>query len=84
MTGYLFGGWIKKLASSFQDQDRKVVIFMDNCPAHPEIKILTNMNLIFFTTKHDICDSTDRPRCNTKSESPLPKTNRSSIHQIFG
>ena len=47
MTGYLFGEWIKKLASSFQDQDRKVVIFMHNCPAHPEIKIFTNISLIF-------------------------------------
>ena len=47
MTGDLFGEWIRKLDSSFQAQDRKVVLLIDNCMAHPEIKDLTNVNLIF-------------------------------------
>ena len=47
MTGDLFGEWIRKLDSSFRAQDRKVVLLIDNCPAHPEIKNLTNINLIF-------------------------------------
>ena len=47
MTGDLFGVWIRKLDSSLRVQDRKVVLFIDNCPAHPEIKKLTNINLIF-------------------------------------
>ena len=47
MTGDLFGEWIRKLDSSLRAQDRKVVLLIDNCPAHPEIKNLTNTNLIF-------------------------------------
>ena len=47
MTEDLFGEWIRKLDSSFRAQDRKVVLLIDNCPAHPEIKNLTNINLIF-------------------------------------
>ena len=47
MTGGLFGEWARKLDSSFQAQDRKVLTLIGNCPAHPEIKSLTNINLIF-------------------------------------
>ena len=47
MTGDLFGDWIRKLDSSFRAQDRKVVLLINNRPVHPEIKNLTNMNLIF-------------------------------------
>ena len=47
MTGDLFGKWMRKFDSSFRAQDRKVVLLIDNCPVHPEIKNLTNINLIF-------------------------------------
>ena len=44
MTGVLFEEWVKKLDSSFRSQCRKVALLRDNCPAHPEIKSLTNIN----------------------------------------
>ena len=47
MTRHLFGEWVRKLHSSFRAQDRKVIILIDNYPAHPEVKNLTNINLIF-------------------------------------
>ena len=47
MTQDLFGEWVRKLDSSFQAQDRKVVLLINNCAAHPEIKNLANINLIF-------------------------------------
>ena len=47
MTGDLFGEWIKKVDSSFRAENRKVILLIDNCPAHPEIKNLTHINLIF-------------------------------------
>ena len=47
MTGVLFEEWVRKLDSSFQAQSRKVALLTDNCPAHPEIKNLTNINMIF-------------------------------------
>ena len=37
MTGDLFGKWIIKLDSFFRAQDSKVVLFIGNCPTHPEI-----------------------------------------------
>ena len=47
MTGVLFDEWVRKLDSFFRAQSRKVAHLIDNCPAHPEIKNLTNINLIF-------------------------------------
>ena len=47
MTGVLFEEWVSKLDSCIRAQSRKVVPLIDNCPAHPEIKNLTNINLIF-------------------------------------
>ena len=47
MTGDLFTEWVKKLDSSFRAQDRKVVLLVDNFPAHPHIEGLSNINLIF-------------------------------------
>ena len=47
MTGVLFEEWIRKLDSSFRAQSREVTLLIDNCPAHPEIKNLTNIKLIF-------------------------------------
>ena len=47
MTGGLFGECVRKLYSSFRAQYRKVVLLINKCPAHPEMKNLTNINLIF-------------------------------------
>ena len=47
MTGVLFEEWVRKLDSSFRAQSRRVALLIDNCLAHPEIKNLTNINLIF-------------------------------------
>ena len=47
MSGDHFGDWIRKLDSSFWAQDIKVVLLINKCPAHPETKNLTNIDLIF-------------------------------------
>ena len=47
ITGVLFEEWVKKLDSSFPAQSRKAAFLIDNCPAHSEVKNLTNFNLIF-------------------------------------
>ena len=46
MTGVSFEEWVRKLDLSFRAQSRKVALLIDNFPAHPEIKNLTNINLI--------------------------------------
>ena len=47
ITGVLFEELVRKLDSPFRDQSRKVALLIDNFPAYPEIKNLTNINLIF-------------------------------------
>jgi len=47
MTGDLFEEWVRGLDTSFRAQNRKIVLLIDNCPAHPEINNLTNINLVF-------------------------------------
>ena len=47
ITGVLFEEWVRKLDSFFRAQSRKVSLLIDNCPTHPEIKNLTNINLTF-------------------------------------
>ena len=46
MAEVLFEELVRKLDSSFQAQSRRVALLIDNYPAHPEIKNLTNINLI--------------------------------------
>jgi len=48
MTGSLFIEWVQQLNCKFVKQKRKVLLFVDNCPAHPKEIILTNIKLVFF------------------------------------
>jgi hypothetical protein len=47
MTGELFTSWLMKLDKQFHRQNRKVVMVIDNCPAHPKIKGLKSIELAF-------------------------------------
>ena len=47
MAGVLLEEWVREVYSSFRAQSRKVALLIDNCAAHPEIKNLMNINLIF-------------------------------------
>ena len=47
MAGVLFEEWVRKLDSSFRPQSKKVALLIDSCPAHPKIKNLMKINLIF-------------------------------------
>lgn len=50
MTGEIFGNWIKAIDKEMKAQKRKIVMFVDNCPAHPPAigKTLKNVELVFF------------------------------------
>ena len=55
MTADIFIGWLKKLDKKFQRQNRKVVMIVDNCPAHPHVRGLRATGLVFLppnTTSH--------------------------------
>ncbi|XP_005400967.1 PREDICTED: tigger transposable element-derived protein 4 [Chinchilla lanigera] len=48
MTSDIFEQWMQKLDEKFQAQQRRVVIFVDSFPAHPEVKNLKSIELAFF------------------------------------
>ena len=45
MDGTLFEEWLHELNRKFEMQGRKVVMKVDNCPAHPEVSGLKAINL---------------------------------------
>ena len=48
MTADVFEQWMQKLDERFQAQQRRVVIFVESSPAHPEVKNLKSIELAFF------------------------------------
>lgn len=50
MTTDIFTGWVKKLDKQMTTQKRKIVLFIDNCTAHPgDINsVLNNVKVVFF------------------------------------
>ncbi|CAI6349299.1 unnamed protein product [Macrosiphum euphorbiae] len=48
MTGSLIIEWVQQLNCKFVKQKRNVLLFVDNCPAHPKEITLTNIKLVFF------------------------------------
>lgn len=59
MTTFLFNEWLLKLDRRMKMQQRKIVMFLDNCPAHGKPK-LDNVRLVFMppntTAKLQPCD----------------------------
>ena len=47
MTGDLFEEWLRLQNQKFRLQNRKICLFIDNCPAHPTLH-LSNIRLVFF------------------------------------
>ncbi|XP_062055045.1 tigger transposable element-derived protein 4 [Lepus europaeus] len=48
MTSDIFEQWMQTLDEKFQAQQRRVVIFVESLPAHPEVKNLKSIELAFF------------------------------------
>ncbi|GFO31780.1 tigger transposable element-derived protein 6 [Plakobranchus ocellatus] len=47
MIGSIFEEWVRKLDWNFPLQGRSVVLFIDNCSAHPQITGLSAVKLVF-------------------------------------
>ncbi|KAI0221967.1 Tigger transposable element-derived protein 6, partial [Lamellibrachia satsuma] len=60
MTSVLFKEWLDKLNSKMKLQGRNILLFVDNCGAHPEVK-LTNVKMVFLppntTSRLQPCDA---------------------------
>jgi len=48
MTAELFSNWLKKLDQYFAKKNKKVLLFVDNCPAHPKDVELEFLKVVFF------------------------------------
>ena len=47
MNSEIFEEWVRKLNRKFRADDRKIALIIDNCPAHPSISNLTNVQIVF-------------------------------------
>ena len=47
MNSEIFEEWVRKNDRKFRTDDRKIALIIDNCPAHPSISNLNNIQLIF-------------------------------------
>ena len=47
MKSFLFHEWVKELDKTFKKENRKVVLIVDNCPAHPITEGLRAVELVF-------------------------------------
>ena len=55
MDGTLFEEWLHELQRKFEMQRRKVVMIVDNCPAHSEVLGLKAINLQFLPPNTTFC-----------------------------
>ena len=54
MDGTLFEEWLRKL-DKFEMQGRKIIMIVDNCPAHPEVSGLKAIKLQFLPPNATSC-----------------------------
>ena len=46
MDSQIFEEWVRKLDRTFRMEGRKIALLIDNCPAHPCVSDLTNVQLV--------------------------------------
>ena len=47
MDSQTFEEWVHKLDQTFPVEGKKIALLIDNCPAHPSVPDLTNVQLVF-------------------------------------
>ena len=47
MNSEIFEEWVRKLDRKFRADNRKIALIIDNCPTHPSISNLTNVQIVF-------------------------------------
>ena len=47
MDSKIFEDWVRKIDRKIYTDGRKIALIIDNCPAHPPVSDLTNIQLIF-------------------------------------
>ena len=49
MNSEIFEEWVRKLDRKFRADDRNIALIIGNCPAHPSVSNLTNVQLVFLS-----------------------------------
>lgn len=55
ITGDVWTWWVRSLDAIMQMRGRKILLIIDNCPAHPKVDNLSNMEIAYLpanTTSH--------------------------------
>lgn len=55
MLSGIFEEWLRKLDKQFTRKGRKVIMLVDNCPAHPKVADLKSINLCFLPPNTTSC-----------------------------
>ena len=50
MSSFLFDEWVKELDRKFEKENHRIVLIVDNCPAHPTVDGLKTIELVFLPT----------------------------------
>ena len=50
MDSEIFSDYVRKLDTKFDAEGRKIVLIIDNCPAHPNVDNLKAIQLVFLTS----------------------------------
>ena len=83
MDSQTFEEWVHKLDQTFPVEGKKIALLIDNCPAHPSVPDLTNVQLVFLppNTTSQYYLTTDGSRCNHKPKSVLLGESHTSAMQ---
>ena len=55
MLSGIFEDWLRKLDKKFARNGRKIIMLVDNCPAHPKVSNLKSINLCFLPPNTTSC-----------------------------
>jgi len=81
MTGELFEEWVVAFDRKMKRQKRKVLLFVDNCPANTDVANLSATKLVF---QHNQCAAAVRPGNHLRFQAAVQKATRASCVALHG
>ena len=82
MDSHIFEEWVRKLDRTFPMEGRKIVLLIDDCPAHPSVSNLTNVQLVFLPPNTtSVLQPMDQDVIRSQSKSALSGESRTSAMQ---
>ena len=82
MDSQIFEELVRKLDQTFRIEGRKISLLIDNCPAHPFVSDLTNVQLVFLPPNTDsVLQTMDQGVSKSRLPNALSGENRTSAMQ---